>query len=100
TLQNRMWRRNVVKLQIGEKRYIVDLTFDAIVKHRLHLGCEDELVFIEQVQQRFYSEAIAGEEQCLFGLVVNTEREKSIQAVQAPGSVANVQLQQDFRIAV
>src|SRR5258708_8518674 len=69
-------------------------------KDRFNFGSEVEISLVERIVKRLLAQAVAGQDQFAFGLVVDGEGEHATQFLDAVGSHFFVEMNNDFGVAV
>src|SRR5258708_12228264 len=92
---------HVSVIKILEQALGVDFgEFGGDGKDRFDFGSEVEISLVERIVKRLLAQAVAGQDQFAFGLVVDGEGEHATQFLDAVGSHFFVEMNNDFGVPV
>ena len=99
-LVKRVRRRNISEREVKFSEFEIRNFRNAISEDAFYFRAEKKGVVVSGVVQRFFSDAVAGNEELVFLLVPQRKRPHAVQFVLAIGAPCFVSADNDFRVRV
>src|SRR5207248_2260311 len=97
--QNAVRVRDAEQMEIFAERRRIDIGRDSrISEEALHFRCEEQVLAIRKVIQRFDAKAVTSEKHLLLALVPDREREHAVDRLEEALPLLKVQVKQDFGV--